>query len=157
MTECANLLRSGRNHITRPERQQMPTSSHRVAASNSRAQLAKFFSILGEPGAQPRRISRQQVRRLKASLAELLQSGGRVSKHVASKLQRIERECRFTSAARAEFQNLLGTLGLDSAFPIQIPVDSEPSWSRYVHPLKHYRSQARLPPEADVVIIGAGL
>jgi glycine/D-amino acid oxidase-like deaminating enzyme len=135
----------------------MPTSSYRVAASRSRAQLAKFLSILGEHGAQTRPISCQQVRRLRTSFAESLERGGRASKQVATKLQRIERECRFTSAARAEFQTLLGALGLDSAFPIQIPVDSEPSWCRYVHPLKHYRSHAHLPPEADVVIIGAGL
>jgi len=135
----------------------MPTSSHRVAASSSRAQLAKVFSILGARDAQARPISREQVRSLKASLAELLDRGGRASKQLATELQRTERECRFTSAARAEFQTLLGTLGLDSAFPIQIPADSEPFWFHYAHPLRHYRSQAQLPPEADVVIIGAGL
>jgi FAD dependent oxidoreductase len=135
----------------------MPTSSHRVAASSSRAQLAKVFSILGARDAQARPISREQVRSLKASLAELLDRGGRASKQLATELQRTERECRFTSAARAEFQTLLGTLGLDSAFPIQIPVDSEPFWFHYAHPLRHYRSHAQLPPEADVVIIGAGL
>jgi len=135
----------------------MPTSSHRVTASSSRAQLAKLFSILGVPDGQAKPVSREQVRRLKASLTQLLDRGGRASQRLATGLQRIEREYRFTSAARAEFQTLLGALGLDSAFPIQIPVDSEPSWSRYAHPLKHYRSQARLAPEADVVIIGAGL
>ena len=38
-----------------------------------------------------------------------------------------------------------------------MPVNSEPPWFRYVHPLKHYRSHAQLPEEADIVIIGAGL
>jgi glycine/D-amino acid oxidase-like deaminating enzyme len=134
----------------------MPTSSYRVGSS-SRTELSKLFSNLGKLRAQARPINREQVRRLKASLAQLLQSGTRASKQLGTKLQRLERKGRFTLPARAEFQNLLGTLGLDSAFPTQIPVDSEPFWSRYVHPLKHYRSHPQLRPEADVVIIGAGL
>src|SRR5579863_899513 len=135
----------------------MPTSSHRVAVSSSRAQLARLFSIVGQPGAQTKAISRDQVRKLKGSLSKSLESGGRISPRLATELQRIDSECRFTSAARAEFQTLLGALGLDSAFPIKMPLVCEPSWFRYPHPLKHYRSHAQPPVEADVVIIGAGL
>ena len=69
----------------------------------------------------------------------------------------MERACRFTAAARARFQTLLGQLGMESSFPIQVPVNAEPLWYRYPHPLKQYRSRPQLPAEADVVIIGAGL
>jgi glycine/D-amino acid oxidase-like deaminating enzyme len=116
-----------------------------------------LFSILGGDGTQAKPISREQVRKLRAALSESLDTVGRPSQQLAAELQRIERECRFTKAARAEFQTLLGMLGLDSAFPIQMPVNDEPLWSRYAHPLKHYRSHAQLPAEADIVIIGAGL
>ena len=132
----------------------MQNSGQRPASSTSRAELAKLLCVLGKAGSQGRRINREHVCRLKAAVAN---QGGRASQQLASELQRIERECRFTSAARTEFQALLGTLGLDSAFPIQVPVNSEPWWSRYAHPLKHYRSHSQLPAEADVVIIGAGL
>src|SRR5438309_6721276 len=132
----------------------MQNSGQRPASSTSRAELAKLLCVLGKAGSQGRRINREHVCRLKAAVAN---QGGRASQQLASELQRIERECRFTSAARTEFQALLSTLGLDSAFPIQVPVNSEPWWSRYAHPLKHYRSHSQLPAEADVVIIGAGL
>jgi glycine/D-amino acid oxidase-like deaminating enzyme len=135
----------------------MQTTGTRLAPSASRAELAKVLSVLGGAGSRGKPIRTEQVRRLKAALAESLDRRARVSQSLAGELQRIERECRFTSAARAEFQTLLGALALDSAFPIHVPIDAEPSWFRYVHPLKHYRSHPRLPAEADVVIIGAGL
>ena len=135
----------------------MQTSGQCLARSTSRAELAKVLSILGGAGSPGRPIRVEQVRRLKAVLTESLDRRDRVSQPLSAELQRIERECRLASTARAEFQNLLGTLGIDSVFPIQMPVNSEPSWSRYEHPLKHYRSDAQLPAEADVVIIGAGL
>ena len=135
----------------------MQTFSELPDRYTSRAKLAKLFRLYSAAGSKGGFISREQVRRLKAALAESIEKGGRVSRQAASELHRIERKCRFTTSARAEFQTLLGALGLDSAFPIELPVDSEPSWFRYAHPLKQYRSHARLPTEADVVIIGAGL
>ena len=135
----------------------MQSSGQRLAPSTSRAAFAKLLSILGGAGSPGSPIKHEQVRRLKAALAKPLDRGGRAWQRLAAELQRIERECRFTSAARAEYQTLLGMLGVDSAFPIQVPVNCEPSWSRYAHPLKQYRSHAQLPAEADVVIIGAGL
>jgi glycine/D-amino acid oxidase-like deaminating enzyme/CRP-like cAMP-binding protein len=112
---------------------------------------------LVDAGSRRRLISLEQVRRLKAALAKSADRDGLVSQQLAAELQRIERKYRFSSAARAEYQTLLGSLGLDSAFPIKVPVSSDPPWFRYAHPLKNYRSQAQLPAEADVVIIGAGL
>jgi hypothetical protein len=113
----------------------MQTSGQRPAPSTSRAELAKLRCVLGDAGSQGRRIGREHVRRLKAALAESLDRGGRASQQLASELQRIERQCRFTSPARTEFQGLLGTLGLNSAFPIQVPVNSEPCWSRDAQPV----------------------
>jgi glycine/D-amino acid oxidase-like deaminating enzyme len=135
----------------------MHSSAQRSAPSTSRAEVAKLFYVLGGADSQGRPISRKQVRKLKAALSESLDRHGRTSQQLAAELQRIERKRRFTPAARAEFQTLLGALGLDSAFPIQVPVNDEPCWSWYNHALKHYRSNATLPAEADVVIIGAGL
>lgn len=86
-----------------------------------------------------------------------MKPGSRISRQVAEELQRIERTYHFTSSARAEFQNLLGLLGIDSAFPIRVPANSEPCWLGYDHPLKQYRSRQCPPAEADIVIIGAGL
>jgi len=159
MAECASLeqLRELIALVGPELGSAMQTIGQRLARSPSRAEVAKLLSILGGMGSQGRPISRERVRRLRAALVEPLERGARVSAQIAAELQRIERECQFTSAGRAEFQNLFGTLGLDSSFPIQVPRNSEPAWSRYVHPLKHYRSQASLPAEAGVVIIGAGL
>ena len=134
----------------------MPTSSQRRASSAS-PQIAKSLSALAGINSQARPVNCERVRRLKGVLAESLGKNSRPSKQLTTELQRIERECRFTPAARAEFQTLLGMFGIDSAFPIQVPVNSEPYWFRYGHPLKHYRSRPRLPTEADVVIVGAGL
>jgi glycine/D-amino acid oxidase-like deaminating enzyme/CRP-like cAMP-binding protein len=146
MAECANL-----------RRKHMQSSGQSSFASRSRAELAQLLSLYAGAGSRASTINREQVRRLRAALAESLHGGGLPSRQLARQLQRIERKCRFTSSGRAEFQTLLGTLGLDSAFPIQVPVNSEPRWSHHIHPLKHYRSQPQLPREADIVIIGAGL
>jgi glycine/D-amino acid oxidase-like deaminating enzyme len=135
----------------------MQTPGEHPAPSTSRAEFAKLLRALGSAGSRGKIISRLQVRRLRAALVESLDEGGRISQQLRDEAQRIERRCKFTSAARVEFQTLLGALGLDSAFPIRVPVNSEPPWFRYAHPLKHYRSHPRLPAEADVVIIGAGL
>ena len=135
----------------------MRTSSEHTASTASRAELSELLCVLGAAGTRGKFISHAQVGTLKAALAKSLDRNGRASKQLGTELQRIEKECRFTSAARAEFQTLLGTLGLDSAFPIEVPVCSEPHWYRYAHPLKHHRSRPQLPAEADVVIIGAGL
>jgi glycine/D-amino acid oxidase-like deaminating enzyme/CRP-like cAMP-binding protein len=132
-------------------------SGLRPARSRSRAELTKLLSVVEGFGAQSKPFNREQVRKLKAAVAESLDKRGRASPQLAAELQRIERECKFTSAGRVEFQTLLGAIGIDSAFPIQVPTNSEPCWFRFEHPLKHYRSHAQLPNEADVVIIGAGL
>ncbi len=162
MAECANLRRRVNEFVVLPGPQachRMRISSKHSASSpsRSRAELAGPLSVFSAPGSQGRHISSKQVRKLKAAIANSLDSSGHASKQLAAELQRIEKECRFTSAARAEFQTLLGALGLDSAFPIDVPVNSEPPWFQYAHPLKHYRSHAQLPAEADVVVIGAGL
>jgi hypothetical protein len=96
----------------------MQTFGDHPAPCTSRGEVAKLLRVLGAAGSQGRLISREQVRSLKAALAESLDMGGCASQQLAVELQRIERECRFTSASRAEFQTLLGTLGLASAFPI---------------------------------------
>ena len=156
LTEGANefVIRLGPANARRMQTSgEHPLSS----TSRSRAEVARLLSIIGDTGAQRRRISGKQVRELKAALAKSLDRNGRASKQVATELQRIEKECRFAAAARAEFQDLLGALGLDSAFPIKLPATSEPPWFRYTHPLKHYRTHSQLPREADIVIIGAGL
>src|SRR5712672_1482151 len=95
-----------------------------LARAPSGAELIKLFSILGGAGRQGRPVRREQVRRLKALLAESRDSRVRVAPQVATELQRIERQSRFTSSARAEFQTLLGRLGIDSTFPIEMPVDA---------------------------------
>ncbi len=137
----------------------MPTSSQRRSQLHtppaSHPDLTKL--LLALDGSQKKPIGREPVLKLKAALTKSLGTGCRASKKLAAALQRIERKRRFTPAARAEFQTVLGTLGIDSAFPIQVPVNSEPFWSLYSHPLKHYRSRPQLPAEADVVIVGAGL
>jgi glycine/D-amino acid oxidase-like deaminating enzyme len=135
----------------------MQTSSEHTAPTTSRAELSELLCVLGAAGTRGKLISYAQVGMLKAALAKSLDRNVRASKQLGTELQRIEKECRFTSSARAEFQTLLGALGLDSAFPIEVPVCSEPPWYRYAHPLKHHRSHPQLPAEADVVIIGAGL
>jgi glycine/D-amino acid oxidase-like deaminating enzyme/CRP-like cAMP-binding protein len=135
----------------------MQTSGKHTAPTTSRAELAELLRVLGATGTRGKLISYAQVGRLKAALTKSLDRNGRAWKQLGTELQRIEKECRFTSAARAEFQTLLGALGLDSAFPIEVPVCSEPLWYRFDHPLKHHRSHPQLPAEADVVIIGAGL
>src|SRR6202008_4246999 len=84
-------------------------------------------------------------------------AAARPSSVVAAELQRIERDCVFTTSAARHFQDLLGRLGVDSSRPIGIPEDDQPFWFRTGHPLKSYRSQPAPHGVADVVIIGAGL
>jgi glycine/D-amino acid oxidase-like deaminating enzyme/CRP-like cAMP-binding protein len=129
----------------------------RPARFRSRAELTKLLSVVGGFGAQSKPFNREQVRKLKAAIADSLGKRGRASPQLAGELQRIERECKFTSTGRVEFQTLLGAIGVDSALPLQVPTNREPCWFRFEHSLKHYRSHAQLPNEADVVIIGAGL
>ncbi|HZU23041.1 MAG TPA: hypothetical protein VE998_09440, partial [Terriglobales bacterium] len=113
--------------------------------------MAEFLPAKGKT------IAAGDVARLAEGVKASQEKRPSISKSVALELQQIEREYRFTTAARAEFQQLLGTLGLDSAFPIQIPPNREPVWAHHHHPLHKHRSSAQLPAAADVVIIGAGL
>lgn len=126
-------------------------------ARSSRYEITRLLSILSSYGHKAKPVASEQVRQLREALLDSVEQKGPISRPLACELQRIEQEYRFTSSARAEFQTLLGMLGLDSAFPIQVPVNHEPCWSRYEHPLKKYRSRHQLPSGADVVIIGAGL
>ena len=151
MPQCANFHRSALAY----ERDSAMQTSGQGPTQSVRRATTKLLELMGK---QPARlITREQVRRLEALVSESLDSRGRAPQAVAAELQRIEREGRFTRRARAAFQTLLGTLGLDSTWPLELPVSSQPYWSHYEHPLKHYRSSPRLPAEADVVIIGAGL
>ena len=133
------------------------SSAGQSRARSARSGIPKLLSIIGVQGRQSKPVTREQVQRLRAALIDSGAAKARVSRQIAAELQRIEREYRFTSAAKAEFQTLLGALGLDSGFPIQVPTNSEPYWLGFEHPLKNYRSSKQLPSESDIVIIGAGL
>ena len=75
----------------------------------------------------------------------------------AHELRRVDRECEFTAAGRALFQDLLARTGLSTVHPIDLPLNDEPYWFRCGHPLQGYRSGPDLPAACDVVVIGAGL
>src|SRR5579871_3760791 len=104
-------------------------------ARSPRSETAKLLSLVGAQGRQAKAITVEQVLRLRAALIEPGEQKARVSRYFAAELQRTEREYRFTSSAKAEFQTLLGALGVDSAFPIQVPTISEPYWLEFDHPL----------------------
>jgi glycine/D-amino acid oxidase-like deaminating enzyme/CRP-like cAMP-binding protein len=133
----------------------MPSAGQ--SRARSRSQIPKLLSIIGVQDRKAKPVTIEQVQRLRAALIGSVEPKGRVSRQIAAELQRIEKEYRFTSSAKAEFQTLLGALGLDSAFPIQVPTNSEPYWLGLEHPLRNYRSSNQLPSESDIVIIGAGL
>jgi glycine/D-amino acid oxidase-like deaminating enzyme/CRP-like cAMP-binding protein len=81
----------------------------------------------------------------------------RVSESVARELQRLDRECEFTPAARAAFQDLLAWTGQPTVHPIRLPMNDEPYWFRGSHSLANYQSRPELPGSCDVAVIGAGL
>ena len=127
-------------------------------------------SVSGPPGAAPaahethaaareRRtdvITVRQVRRVAERIGPAADVGaGRAL--VRGELERLDRECVFSAAARRLFQDLRGRWGVATRHPIQLPLSDEPFWFRGGHPLAGYHSRAELPAAADVVVIGAGL
>ena len=81
----------------------------------------------------------------------------RVSETIASELQRIDRDCNFTPAARAAFQDLLAWTGQPTVHSIELPANDEPFWFRALHSLANHQSRPELPAACDVAVIGAGL
>jgi glycine/D-amino acid oxidase-like deaminating enzyme len=81
----------------------------------------------------------------------------RVSDSAGRELQRLDRECDFTTSARAAFQDLLGWTGQSTIHPISLPANDQPFWFRGSHSLANYQSRPELPTTAGVVVIGAGL
>jgi glycine/D-amino acid oxidase-like deaminating enzyme len=69
----------------------------------------------------------------------------------------IDRHAQFTSQGRRYFQDLLARLALKTRRPITLPVNELPFWHRADNSLNGYQSSSKLPEQADVVIIGAGL
>ena len=69
----------------------------------------------------------------------------------------MDRDARFSPAARALFQDLLGSWGVATTHPIGIPANDTPYWLRGERVLANHQSKATFPDAADVVIIGAGL
>ena len=103
------------------------------------------------------RLSVLDVRRVAdAALSRARDTHGRADAALARELRALESACEFSPLARAHLQQLLAQLGVVSALPIGLPLDSQPYWLRARHPLANYQSQPSLPSTADVVIIGAG-
>jgi glycine/D-amino acid oxidase-like deaminating enzyme/CRP-like cAMP-binding protein len=105
----------------------------------------------------PKRLTAHDVRNLIEQIQPLLMMGSGGSSIVREQLEAIDRRCSFSTGARPIFQDLLGRFGIATRHPIVIPQDDRPFWFRFGYPLAGYRSKPRLPPTADVVVIGAGL
>jgi hypothetical protein len=111
---------------------------------------------------QVRRPARLTANAVRAFAKRLLGANAfgkpkRVSDVVARELQRIDRECEFTPAGRALFQDLLAWTGQATVHPIRIPLNDEPFWFRGPHALANYQSRPELPVSCDILVIGAGL
>ncbi len=82
---------------------------------------------------------------------------------VTSELQAILSEMQlrffpvFNESARADFQDRLADIGAKHLDTMQLPRRNTPFWLLEKGPLHNYRSHAKFPTQADVVIIGAGL
>src|SRR5262245_34960721 len=112
------------------------------------------------PGQLRSRKSRPQAPVLKTSdvraiAAQVLAESkdGSVSEIWRRNLEAIDRSARFSRDALRLFQNLQAKLGIRTARPIILPVDSQPFWHRGPHPFANYQSTVNLPGLADVVII----
>jgi glycine/D-amino acid oxidase-like deaminating enzyme/CRP-like cAMP-binding protein len=104
-----------------------------------------------------RMLDVRAVREIARSVAERFGATARAGQALRMELEQLDRESDFSPAARAEFQGLLARVGVATHREIVLPVNDEPYWFRSGHPLAGFRSQAELPAEADIVVIGAGL
>ena len=109
-------------------------------------------------GIRRARLPLQEVEGLAARLLGPTRGAARrISESAAHELHRIDRECDFTPAARAAFQDLLAWTGQSTVHAIALPANDEPFWFRGSHALANYQSRPELPSSCNVLVIGAGL
>jgi glycine/D-amino acid oxidase-like deaminating enzyme len=97
------------------------------------------------------------VKKLAEHLVRGSGSSGPLSPDLARQLQSLEEHCTFSRGGRAAFHDLLARVGVTTTHDINLPLDDQPFWFRCGHPLAGFQSHDKLPTDADVVIIGAGL
>ncbi len=107
----------------------------------------------------PKVVGVAAVRAVATEAARHADEHGRATPELQAALTAAERELdgRLTGRARLAWQALMARLGARTAFPFVTPEESTPFWLKDGNPLGGFRSSARLPAEADVVVIGAGL
>jgi thioredoxin reductase len=103
------------------------------------------------------RLDVRSVRRIACEIQAACDPDGRASESLGRYLQALDRDRRFSPAARAAFEDLLARVGVASIHPPGLPLDSQPFWLRGAHPFATFRSTAEPPQSADIVIVGAGL
>jgi glycine/D-amino acid oxidase-like deaminating enzyme/CRP-like cAMP-binding protein len=107
--------------------------------------------------AGPKRVTVAEVRKLIQRADQAFISDNSGYELVRRELRKIDQKSQFSPGARSLFQDLLAKFGLSTSWPIGLPQDDRPFWSRSGNPLAGFRSHPRLPEIADVVVIGAGL
>ncbi len=86
---------------------------------------------------------------------------GRATPRLQRALERIDAD--FGGAMEANrktlqrFQGILGSVGVRTHRRLEIPIERRPYWLMGPQPLANFQSAPKLPEEADVVIVGAGL
>lgn len=107
----------------------------------------------------PKIVNVAAVRAIAAEARLRADEHGRATPELQADLGAAERalDGRLTLRARLAWQALMAGLGARTSFPFVTPEESTPLWLKDGQPLAGYRSTARLPEEADVVVIGAGL
>ncbi len=106
------------------------------------------------------RLDAQEMRTWIERARALTDPNGRVTPALQATLSAMEAELstRFTAGAKSVFQTFVAEIGGKMSGKIELPRDRTPYWLKSTsHPLANYQSRPKLPKEADVVVVGAGL
>jgi glycine/D-amino acid oxidase-like deaminating enzyme len=125
---------------------QNSTSSHPILAH------ARRLSQSGNLG-------QKQIQELSTTVSAFSDSKGRVTEELQQVLYTFEVEFRnrLDSSGAQAYQGVVANLGAKIIAPMELPDEAGPLWLLGEHPFADYQSQAKLPAEADFVIVGAGL
>lgn len=94
-----------------------------------------------------------------AEVQKYVDVNGRITDELQNALSEFEKRFakNFSEKARSDFQDILANIGGKIIGEIKMPQDQTPFWLLSKGPLTNYRHAPKIPQNADIVIVGAGL
>lgn len=119
-------------------------------------ELSKLAARRAESGG---RFDARAMRRFAKAAEGLTDAHGRATPALQALIHELEDEWSgtLTRGARPVLQDLAARTGAKLSGPISMPKNDTPIWLEAPSPLAGFQSKPKLPKEADVVILGAGL